>query len=101
MSDSSQTPLVDRRAGWPVVRSRDVHRDDWVVVVREDVITRPGHPEHEFARITVEHPGAVIVLHEGDESRAAVAAAADALLLELQQRNLIAITLSELEVVPR
>ena len=54
--------LADRGASWPVVRSRDVHRDDWVVVVREDVITRPGDPEHEFARITVEHPGAVIVL---------------------------------------
>ena len=46
------------------------------------------------------HPGAVIVLHEGDESRAAVAAAADALLLELAQRNLSAITLSELATVP-
>ena len=45
--------------------------------------------------------GAVIVLHEGDESRAAVAAAADALLLELAQRNLSAITLSALATVPR
>jgi peptidoglycan-N-acetylglucosamine deacetylase len=48
------------------------------------------------------HPGAVIVLHEGDESRAAVAAAADALLLELAQRNLSATTLSELlAAIPR
>jgi peptidoglycan/xylan/chitin deacetylase (PgdA/CDA1 family) len=47
------------------------------------------------------HPGAVIVLHEGDESRAAVAAAADTLLLELARRNLSAITLSELASVPR
>ena len=62
MSDESTMSLADRETTWPVVRSRDVHRDSWVVVVREDVITRPGHPEHEFARITVEHPGAVIVL---------------------------------------
>ncbi|QIK76432.1 NUDIX domain-containing protein [Nocardioides piscis] len=55
-------PLADRPARWPVVRTRVLHRDDWVVVVREDVITRPGHPEHEFARISVDHPGAVIVL---------------------------------------
>jgi peptidoglycan/xylan/chitin deacetylase (PgdA/CDA1 family) len=47
------------------------------------------------------HPGAVIVLHEGDESRAAVAAAADALLLELAERNLSAITLSELATIPQ
>jgi len=46
------------------------------------------------------HPGAVIVLHEGDESRADVAAAADALLLELAQRNLSAVTLSDLAPCP-
>ena len=45
------------------------------------------------------HPGAVIVLHEGDESRAPVATAADALLVELAHRNLSAITLSELAPV--
>jgi ADP-ribose pyrophosphatase len=62
MSEAAQAPLADRVASWPLVRTREVHRDDWVVVVREDVITRPEHPEQEFARITVEHPGAVIVL---------------------------------------
>lgn len=62
MSEASNMPLADEVASWPVVRTREVHRDKWVVVVREDVITRPGHPEQEFARITVEHPGAVIVL---------------------------------------
>jgi peptidoglycan/xylan/chitin deacetylase (PgdA/CDA1 family) len=41
-------------------------------------------------------PGAVIVLHEGDESRAPVAMAADALLVELAHRNMRATTLSEL-----
>jgi peptidoglycan-N-acetylglucosamine deacetylase len=46
------------------------------------------------------HPGAVIVLHEGHESRVAISAAADAMLVELAQRNLRAITLSELATVP-
>jgi peptidoglycan-N-acetylglucosamine deacetylase len=46
------------------------------------------------------HPGAVIVLHEGHESRVAVSAAAGAMLVELAQRDLRAITLSELATVP-
>ena len=62
MGETSDTSLADHPASWPVVGTRVLHRDDWVVVVREDVITRPDHPEHEFARITVEHPGAVVVL---------------------------------------
>jgi 8-oxo-dGTP pyrophosphatase MutT (NUDIX family) len=53
---------------WPVVSSRDLHRDDWVVALREDVITRPGHPE-QFSRISLEHPGAVVVLAVDDEER--------------------------------
>jgi peptidoglycan-N-acetylglucosamine deacetylase len=47
------------------------------------------------------HPGVVIVLHEGDESRGGVYAAADALLTELARRNLRVITLSELATVPQ
>ena len=47
------------------------------------------------------HPGAVIVLHEGDESREGVYAAADALLVELARRNLRVITLSELAAIPQ
>ena len=46
------------------------------------------------------HPGAVIVLHEGHETRVAVSAAAAAMLVELAQRNLRAITLSEIATVP-
>ncbi|MCW2835853.1 MAG: nudF [Nocardioides sp.] len=69
MSDESVMSLADREASWPVIRSRVVHQDAWVVVVREDVITRPDHPEHEFARITVEHPGAVIVLAVDEDER--------------------------------
>ena len=61
-------PLADRPMTWPVVSSRDLHRDEWVVALREDVITRPGHPE-EFGRLSLEHPGAVIVLAVDDEER--------------------------------
>lgn len=61
-------PLADRPARWPVVSTRDIHRDDWVVALREDVITRPHHPE-QFVRISLEHPGAVIVLAVDDDER--------------------------------
>jgi 8-oxo-dGDP phosphatase len=54
--------LWDRPASWPVHSSRDVHRDAWVVAVREDEISRPGHPDERFRRLSVEHPGAVVVL---------------------------------------
>jgi ADP-ribose pyrophosphatase len=53
---------------WPVVSTHDLHRDDWVVALREDVITRPGHPE-EFSRISLEHPGAVVVLAVDDDEQ--------------------------------
>jgi 8-oxo-dGTP pyrophosphatase MutT (NUDIX family) len=62
-------PLADRPMSWPVVATRDLYRDDWVVALREDTITRPGHPE-EFTRISLEHPGAVIVLAVDEEERA-------------------------------
>jgi 8-oxo-dGDP phosphatase len=62
-------PLADRPMSWPVVATRDLHRDDWVVALREDTITRPGHPE-QFSRISLEHPGAVIVLAVDDEEQA-------------------------------
>ena len=37
--------LADIPLSWPVLRSRDIHRDAWVVGLREDVVQRPGHPE--------------------------------------------------------
>ena len=49
--------------------TRDLHRDDWVVALREDVVQRPDHPDETFARLVVEHPGAVIVLAVDDEER--------------------------------
>jgi ADP-ribose pyrophosphatase len=53
---------------WPVVSTKDLHRDDWVVALREDVITRPGHPER-FGRLSLEHPGAVVVLAVDEQER--------------------------------
>src|SRR5688572_26866040 len=66
--EAAAEPLADRPMSWPVVSSSDLHRDDWVVALREDVITRPGHPE-EFSRISLEHPGAVIVLAVDEQER--------------------------------
>jgi ADP-ribose pyrophosphatase len=65
---AGQHELADRPMAWPVVASQDLHRDDWVVALREDRITRPGHPE-EFSRLSLEHPGAVIVLAVDDDER--------------------------------
>lgn len=61
--------LADRPMQWPVHSTRDIHRDAWVVGVREDMITRPDHPDDRFARISVEHPGAVVVLAVDDRER--------------------------------
>ncbi|BBH16054.1 NUDIX hydrolase [Nocardioides baekrokdamisoli] len=53
--------LRDEPTSWPVVGTRDIHRDNWVVAVREDQITTPDGGE-PFGRLVVEHPGAVAVL---------------------------------------
>lgn len=55
-------PLADQAGRWPVSATRDIHRDEWVVALREDTVQRPGHPEDSFRRLVVEHPGAVMVL---------------------------------------
>ncbi len=61
--------IQDEASSWPVVGTRDLHRDAWVVALREDQVQRPGHPEESFARLVVEHPGAVVVLALDDEER--------------------------------
>jgi ADP-ribose pyrophosphatase len=61
--------LRDQPARWPVTATRDLHRDDWVVALREDLVQRPGHQEESFPRLVVEHPGAVIVLAVDDRER--------------------------------
>jgi len=62
-------PIADQPASWPVSGSRDLHRDDWVVALREDLVGRPGHPEEQHRRLVIEHPGAVMVLAVDDEER--------------------------------
>jgi ADP-ribose pyrophosphatase len=61
--------LVDRPEHWPVTASRDLHRDDWIVALREDTLHRPGDPAHPFDRLVIEHPGAVMALAVDDEER--------------------------------
>jgi ADP-ribose pyrophosphatase len=68
--DKPPSPLADRPEKWPVVESRDLYRDDWVVALRADLVRRPDHPEEEpFKRLVLEHPGAVIVLAVDDDER--------------------------------
>ena len=64
--------LQDRPESWPVVSSDDLYRDDWVMALRKDVIHRPGHPDEQFPRLVLEHPGAVIVLAVDDDERVLV-----------------------------
>lgn len=65
--------LRDEPAAWPVVASRDLHRDGWVVALREDRVTTPPEvddPEREpFRRLVLEHPGAAVVLAVDDQDR--------------------------------
>ncbi len=61
--------LADEHLSWPVLGSRDIHRDNWVVALREDDVQRPGHPDETFRRLVVEHPGAVLILAIDDDDR--------------------------------
>jgi 8-oxo-dGDP phosphatase len=62
--------IGDRDERWPVVRSEDRHRDDWVVALREDWILRPDHPDDEpFSRLVLEHPGAVVIVAVDERER--------------------------------
>ena len=83
----SDPEVADQPMSWPVVSTRDLHRDSWVVALREDSVQRPGHPEETFRRLVVEHPGAVIVLAVDDEERVCCIRqyrhAAQGLLIEL------------------
>jgi len=63
----NDAPLADRPLSWPVSATRDLHRDDWVVALREDIVGRPGHPVDQLRRFVVEHPGAVMVLAVDDD----------------------------------
>lgn len=62
-------PLVDRPERWSVVSSQDLHRDDWVVALRADQVVAP-HGGDPHRRLTLEHPGAVVVLALDADDRA-------------------------------
>ena len=62
--------LADEHLSWPVLGTRDIHRDEWVVALREDTVQRPDHPDETFGRLVVEHPGAVVVLALDEQERA-------------------------------
>ncbi|GAA2120414.1 NUDIX hydrolase [Nocardioides bigeumensis] len=61
--------VADRPTSWPVSATRYLHRGDWVISLREDVVGRPRQPQDRFVRWTVEHPGAVVVLAVDDDER--------------------------------
>jgi 8-oxo-dGTP pyrophosphatase MutT (NUDIX family) len=65
-------PLEDVEQSWPLVGSEYVYETGWVVKFREDTITVPGEPEHEFTRLVVEDPGAVVVLAIDDEEQVVI-----------------------------
>jgi 8-oxo-dGTP pyrophosphatase MutT (NUDIX family) len=62
----------DRAESWPVHGSEDLFRDEWVMALRRDLVSRPGHEEEKFPRLVLEHPGAVMVLAVDDEERVLV-----------------------------
>jgi hypothetical protein len=63
--------LEDRPGSWPVLDSREIHRDAWVVALREDLVHRPGHEDDTHQRLVLEHPGAAVVLAVDDQERVA------------------------------
>lgn len=67
---STGTQAWDADEQWPVVGSRDLHRDDWVMALRADLVVPPSDPGHEpFRRLVLEHPGAAVVLAIDDDER--------------------------------
>ncbi|WP_340540663.1 NUDIX hydrolase [Nocardioides sp. GXZ039] len=70
MADRPAEELADRPERWPVLESEDLHRDQWVVALRRDLVRRPGgEDEAPFGRLVLEHPGAVVVLALDDQDR--------------------------------
>lgn len=62
--------IGDTPESWPVVESTDLHRDDWVMALRADLVHRPGDDAGTaFRRLVLEHPGAVVVLAVDDDGR--------------------------------
>jgi ADP-ribose pyrophosphatase len=65
--------LKDLPESWPVTRTEDLYRTEWVMALRLDELHAPGEEPSErttFPRLVLEHPGAVIVLAVDDQDRA-------------------------------
>ena len=63
-------PLADRPEQWQVASSSYLHRDDWVVALRADQVVAPDGAGGSHRRLTLEHPGAVVVLALDADDRA-------------------------------
>ena len=59
--------LADVPQQWPVTATRDLHRDGWVVALREDHVETPDGASAR--RLVVEHPGTAAVLAVDDDDR--------------------------------
>lgn len=71
MPEPSSLP-GDREESWPVLDTEDLFRDAWVMSLRRDLVSHPAHPDERFARLVLEHPGAVMVLAVDEHERALV-----------------------------
>lgn len=65
-------PLEDAPQSWPVVASEYVYDTGWVVKFRQDTLQVPGEPDHDFTRLVVEDPGAVVVLAIDDDDQVVI-----------------------------
>ncbi|HRI98420.1 MAG TPA: NUDIX hydrolase, partial [Nocardioides sp.] len=62
--------VADVPEHWPVESSEDLYRSGLPFALRADLVRRPEAPdEAPFARIVLEHPGAVVVLAVDDDER--------------------------------
>ena len=60
--------LSDAPQSWPVHATEEIWRGSAPFSVRRDEISAPALPEERFARLVLEHPGAVVVLAvDGDD----------------------------------
>ncbi|RNL63692.1 NUDIX hydrolase [Nocardioides marmoriginsengisoli] len=70
--EPSSARIADEPQSWPLSRSAYVYESGWVVNFREDTLSVPGEPEHEFTRLVVEDPGAVVVLAIDEDDRVVI-----------------------------
>lgn len=70
--DGSGGPLRDSPQAWPVHEVEQVWDGSAPFSVRRDTISAPGRPDERFARLVLDHPGAVVVLAVDEQERALV-----------------------------